>query len=168
MGLIVGTVRLEEHNPKWAKLFLNEKHELVGLLGDYAKTIEHVGSTSASDLKAKPIVDIAVGVENLSEFDPRVFTELNGYSVKQDNTPGEILIRKGVEGKYTNFLIHVMEINSARYRETLKFRDLLKNSSELRGEYQALKEELAKKYADNRKMYTKSKDAFIKNALTNG
>lgn len=61
-----------------------------------------------------------------------------------------------------------MEINGARYRETLKFRDLLENNPELRGEYQALKEELAKKFADNCKMYTKSKDAFIKNALANG
>lgn len=37
--LAVGKVNLEEYNPKWTKLFLNEKHELEGLLGDYAKTI---------------------------------------------------------------------------------------------------------------------------------
>ena len=165
MGLEVGTVRLEEYSPKWAELFEDEKDELKGLIGDHAKTIEHVGSTSVPGLKAKPIIDIAVGVDKLNEFSPEVFAGLDNYSIKQEPTPGEILIRKGIEGRYTEFLIHIMEIDDARYKEALRFRDLLRNSPELRNQYQALKEELAGKFANNRKLYTKSKDAFIKSVL---
>ena len=165
LGLEVGTVRLEEYSPEWADEFLAERTELESIFGDSVKTIEHVGSTSVPGLKAKPIIDIAIGVDGLSSFNAAIVLDFAGYSIKQDSDPDEILIRKGKEGVYTDFLIHVMEINSKRYEETLKFRNLLRENLELRNKYQELKEGLAKKYFNDRKSYTASKDRFIKEAL---
>lgn len=42
---------------------------LSDIFQDVALTIEHIGSTSVEGLSAKPIIDIAVGVKNLSDFE---------------------------------------------------------------------------------------------------
>lgn len=112
MGLVKGEVKLEQYDAKWQADFLAEKAELEKIFGDVALEIEHVGSTSVRGLSAKPIIDIAVAVNTLSEFDairPK-FEELKQYSIKEDSTPGEILIRKHGENldEVTHF-IHVME-----------------------------------------------------------
>ena len=165
MGLRVGMVRLEEYSPKWVKEFLAEKTELGSIFGESIKTVEHIGSTSVPGLKAKPIIDIAVGVERLQDFDASVVLDFAGYSIKQDPDPDEILIRKGEEGVHTDFLIHVMEVSGKRYKETLKFRGLLCENPKLRDGYQRLKEELAEKYPCDRKEYSAHKDKFIKKSL---
>ena len=69
MGLKVGVVKLEEYNPKWKDMYLEEKENLKGMFGNVALAIEHIGSTSVEGLSAKPIIDIAIGVKSLSDFD---------------------------------------------------------------------------------------------------
>ena len=82
------------------------------------------------------------------------------YSVKEDSTEGEILVRKGNEDNRTHF-IHVMEIEGKRYIESLLFRDYLRKNVWALKEYEDLKKDLAIKYADDRKKYTASKNEFI-------
>lgn len=52
-------VNLSDYKLNWEKEFEYEKKRIVG--------IEHIGSTSIKELKAKPIIDIIVGVEDLDE-----------------------------------------------------------------------------------------------------
>jgi GrpB-like predicted nucleotidyltransferase (UPF0157 family) len=165
MGLKVGTVKLEKYNPEWKKMFEEEKNNLKEKFGNTALSIEHIGSTSIEGLSSKPIIDIAVGINNLEEFN-KVKDKflLEPYSVKEDSDPGEILIRKGLEDNRTHF-IHVMEIDSDRYNNSIRFRDYLRNHKEALKEYEELKTILAEKYADDRKSYTKSKNEFIKSIL---
>jgi GrpB-like predicted nucleotidyltransferase (UPF0157 family) len=59
---------LEEHNPQWAAEFEEVKRGLEQILGSIPViNIEHVGSTSIPDLKAKPVIDIDIEInrENL-------------------------------------------------------------------------------------------------------
>ena len=168
MGLIKGEVRLEQYDIKWQADFLAEKTELEKIFGDVALEIEHVGSTAVRGLSAKPIIDIAVAVNNLGDFAavrPK-FEELKQYSIKEDSTPGEILVRKHGENpdEVTHF-IHVMEKDGPRYQDTILFRDTLRDNMRLRLEYEELKQELAKKFPNDRKSYTESKDYFIKSIL---
>ena len=65
VGLEVGTVRLEPHNPIWEELAKEMIVTLGNILGEDAKDIQHVGSTAIKTIKAKPIVDLAVAVESL-------------------------------------------------------------------------------------------------------
>ncbi len=162
MGLKVGEVRLEKYNPEWEIDFLQEKSQLAEIFGDIAITIEHVGSTSIPEIIAKPIIDIAVGVEALSDFEQirPVFTKYSEYSIKENSDPGEILVRKGSEDNRTHF-IHVMEIDGERYRKTLVIRDILRNNASLRTAYAQLKQDLAKQFPHNRKAYTAGKAEFL-------
>lgn len=161
MGLKVGTVKLEEYNPKWKDMYLEEEKKLKEMFGDLALAIEHIGSTSIEGLSAKPIIDIAVGVGHLSDFDKvKEKFMVEPYSVKEDSTEGEILVRKGNEDNRTHF-IHVMEPSSKRYIESILFRDYLRKNIWALEKYEVLKKDLAVKYADDRKKYTASKNEFI-------
>ena len=127
MGLKVGMVKLAEYNPSWNEKFEEEKKNLEELFGSVALSIEHIGSIAVEGLSAKPIIDIAVGVKNLNDFElvKEKFME-DPYSVKEDSTDGEILVRKGNEDNRTHF-IHVMELDSQRYKDTIMFRDYLRH-----------------------------------------
>jgi len=165
MGLKVGTVKIETYNPKWKDMFNEEKENLKSIFNNLAINIEHIGSTSVEGLSSKPIIDIAVTLNKLDDFDKvKEYFEKEPYSVKEDCVSDEILIRKGSEDNRTHF-IHVMEKTSPRYKNTILFRDYLRNNKEVLEEYEELKKELAEKYADDRKMYTASKNDFIQKVL---
>ena len=165
MGLKVGTVKLEKYNPKWKDMYLEEEKKLKEMFGDLALAIEHIGSTSIEGLSAKPIIDIAVGVGHLSDFDKvKEKFMVEPYSVKEDSTAGEILVRKGNEDNRTHF-INVMEIDGKRYIESILYRDYLRKHDWALKEYEDLKKDLSIKYQNDRKMYTASKNDFIKKII---
>lgn len=166
MGLKKGTVIIEEYNTNWKNQFEEEKKNLEEIFGDIAITIEHIGSTSIEGISAKPIIDIAIGVNKLDDFE-KVRNEIinnKSYSIREENPEGEILVRKGTSD-YTSYLIHVMECQSDRYQNTITFRDYLRKNKEDKIKYEKLKKELAIKYKDNREMYTTSKNDFIQEIL---
>ena len=166
MGLKMGTVRLENYNSSWKNEFEEEKKNLKEIFKDTAIAIEHIGSTSIDGISAKPIIDIAVGINKLDDFEKvkNEFINNKNYSVREENTQGEILVRKGPSECITH-LIHVMEYKSERYQNTIIFRDYLRKNVEDKKEYEILKKELAEKYKDDRKMYTASKNDFIQKIL---
>ena len=166
MGLKVGEVKLEKHNPHWHQMFALELDELWDYFGDEAIRISHIGSTAIDGLEAKPIIDIAVALKDLDDFDKvsHKFTSDPDYSIKEDFDNDEILIRKG--GKLNRqFYIHVMDIDSKRYKDTIFFRDTLLHDEKIRNDYRDLKHVLAKKYPHERKKYTASKADFIETTL---
>ena len=166
MGLKIGTVRLEKYNNNWKEEFEKEKKNLKEIFQNIAIDIQHIGSTSIENISAKPIIDIAVGVEKLSDFEKvkNCFINNKEYSLREENTSGEILVRRGTE-EFITHLIHVMEYDSERYQNTIVFRDYMRKNLKDKIEYEKLKEELAEKYKDNRKMYTASKNEFIQKIL---
>lgn len=165
MGLKVGTVYLENYNENWKNMFEEEKSNLENIFKERAIKIEHVGSTSIEGLSAKPIIDIMVVLKSFDDFEfvRRKFLDMP-YSIKLDSDPDEILIRKGSEENRTHF-IHVVEDESQRCINTLLFRDYLRNHENVKKAYEDLKIMLAKKFENNRKMYTASKNEFIQNIL---
>jgi GrpB-like predicted nucleotidyltransferase (UPF0157 family) len=159
MGLINNTVYLENNYSLWKEMFNKEKEVLEKLIPN--SVIEHVGSTSIPNLLAKPIIDIVVGLNNLNIDDIQdKLKEL--YEIKY-NTDEILLIKEN--NNETNYLIHILDINSDRYKNMIKFRDLLINNEKIRKEYEKLKIELKNKYCNNREMYTKSKSVFIMRCL---
>lgn len=166
MGLKVGTVKLEEYNEKWNEMFNKEKDELMKIFGNIALQIDHIGSTSIPGLSSKPIIDILVILENFNEFEKvKGYFKDEPYSIKEDSPSDEILVRKRIGLDTTTHLIHVMEENSKRCTDTILFRNYLLKHPEIVKKYEDLKKELAEKYADNRKMYTASKNDFIQEVL---
>lgn len=70
---------------------------------------------------------------------------LNSYEEK-----GEFLARKGIPKCSTHY-IHIELIGSTYWREFIYFKRYLLDHPECVRDYQKLKEELSKKYADDRK-----------------
>lgn len=166
MGLKVGTVELVKYDSHWKKEYEKEALKLKKIFGEIAISIEHIGSTSIEGLSAKPIIDIAVAVKYLSDFNKvkNYFIKGKNYSIKEDSVADEILIRKGSEDNGTHF-IHVMEYESDRYKESILFKKYLIKHPEAKQEYETLKRKLQEQYYDDRKMYTASKNDFIKTIL---
>lgn len=175
IGLKKGFVKVEKYNPEWQEEFNKEKKNLKKIFGDVAISIEHVGSTSVVGLSAKPIIDIAIGVDSLKDIIKvkEKILKFSYYSIKENNTDGEILMRRGVPIKlsedkpsFITHFIHIMEIDGRKYKETLAYRDYLRKNNEALKEYDDLKQKLAIKYQNERKAYTKAKDEFIKSILS--
>lgn len=170
IGLKKGFVRLEKYNPQWQEEFNKEKENLKNIFGDVAKSIEHVGSTSVVGLSAKPIIDIAVGVDTLEDINKvkEKILKFPHYTIKEDNADGEILIRRGIPVKpgeikpdFITHFIHIIEIDGVKYKDTIAFRDYLRANKEVLKEYENLKQKLANKFAKDRKAYSKAKHEFI-------
>ena len=175
IGLKKGFVKLEKYNPEWQEEFNKEKKILKKVFGDVAISIEHVGSTSVVGLSAKPIIDIAIGVNSLEDIAKvkEKILKFSHYSIKENNTDGEILMRRGGPIKrgedkpsFITHFIHILEIDGKRYKETLSYRDYLRKNNKTLKEYDYLKQNLAIKYQNDRKAYAKAKEEFIKSILS--
>lgn len=164
MGLINGTVNLENNYLIWKNMFYKEKQILIDLFKDKALSIDHVGSTSVEDLLSKPIIDIVIGVKDINDINIKELENI--YTIKYNNKEKEILLIKE-DDKETFYLIHVLEIDSDRYKNMIYFRDILINNKNIKKEYEKLKKELASKYYNDRKTYTKLKNDFINEVLNN-
>lgn len=164
MSLKNKTVILEKNYLEWQRVFESEKEILKNIFQDLAIKIEHIGSTSIEDLSAKPIIDIAIAVNHLEKVENMTDELSKHYTIKNSPEKEEILLIKE-NNQVTDCLIHVMNINSERYQNTILFRDYLRSHKNERKEYEQLKIHLATKYKNNREMYTKSKNNFIKEIL---
>lgn len=164
MGLKNNTVYLENNYTLWKKLFQEEKEKLNNIFKEDNYTIEHVGSTSIKGLSAKPIVDIAIEVNNLNNFKKYETNLEKIYTIKENTENKEILLIKENEIE-TFFLIHVLEKNSERYKNMIKFRNILNTNTHILKKYEKLKKNLSEKYPNNRKKYTELKNDFIKEIL---
>ncbi|MFH1188982.1 MAG: GrpB family protein [bacterium] len=164
IGLKRGTVKLVPHNPKWTELFEEEKQLLQNTFGDTIIAIEHIGSTAISNIPAKPIIDINLGVASLGiARDMKNQFEKLGYKNRpsaQKQLKWEELYVKGSEVKRTHY-VHVTVYGNKQWENDVLFRDYLHKNPVRAKQYAALKERLAAKYADDRKTYTKNKEEFI-------
>ena len=165
MGLTNGTVKLENNYDTWKRMYEEEKDILNSIFNNNF-VIEHVGSTAVKGLSAKPIVDIAVGVNSLDELTRYIPILKERYNIKNNTDYSEILLIKENNNE-TFFLIHVLCKNDIRYQNMLRFRDILISNPKILKEYEQLKQDLANKYINDRQQYTKSKNDFIESVLKN-
>lgn len=164
MALMRGIVVLQPYDPLRADQFEEERALLQPIFGVYP--VEHTGSTSIPGLAAKPIIDMLVGLDTLAEFERyRSQLEAIGYVSMPDREKAwEIFIPKGPDDARTHYL-HVLIKGSPEYENILLFRDYLRAHDEARDAYGALKQELAVRFADDRKSYTAAKADFIVNII---
>ena len=66
-GLLPGMVFLTDPAPGWARLYDQEAARIAKALGPVVVAIEHYGSTSIPGIKAKPVIDLLVGLPRLDD-----------------------------------------------------------------------------------------------------
>lgn len=163
LGVRNKTVKLAEPNQKWHEAYMLEEAAIRGALGDLAIEIQHFGSTAIPEIKAKPIIDIAVGVrrfeDGLACVEPMASI---GYDYAGSNiVPNDHIFGRDIAGDTRTHLVHVVEHGGTNWRNFIVFRDRLRSRPDIAHAYEALKVELAAKYADNRAAYTAAKADFI-------
>lgn len=163
-GLLPGKVFLTEPSPQWAQLYAEERARIAKRLRTVVVAIEHYGSTSIPGIRAKPVIDLLIGVRRLDDaLDCAAAMEELGYDfAPHAGVPQHHVYGKGAARTH---LAHFVEHGDQAWRECLAFRDSLRADPTKARAYEALKLELAKKYPDDRAAYTAGKSAFVSNVL---
>ena len=163
IGLDNDTVLLEEHQVMWEKAAAEAISLLKSLLEGTAVDIQHVGSTSIRSISAKPIIDIAVGVndtEHIKQFIPLLAANGVIYR-KQFWEQHEFFVMGDLEKNIKTHHIHVIKYGGKDWCEYINFRDYLNAMPEKAEMYHALKLQLAEKFRYDRVSYTNGKAEMI-------
>ena len=163
LGLKRGTVQLEPHDKQWDEAAIQTIKKLKSILGDDAVDIQHIGSTAIPAIKAKPIIDIVVGVtdfEKIMSYNEQLQKE--GIFYRGSDVEDQILYVMGdMEKNIRTHHIHIVKWNGTEWKNYIHFRDYLNDNENMALQYQKVKEELESKYADDRVAYTNGKQEMI-------
>jgi len=135
-----------------------ERESLLGSLGPLAMAVEHVGSTAVPNLRAKPIIDILVTVNEIRLDALEDSLGRLGYVHVPIGDPERLFFRKGMPRTHH---VHVVRHGGNEHRKHLIFRDRLIAHPEELAEYERLKESLALRFREDRQAYSDGKDGFI-------
>jgi GrpB-like predicted nucleotidyltransferase (UPF0157 family) len=158
-------VTIVDYDPRWAQDFEGLRGRIWAAVGDFAVSIEHVGSTSVPGLAAKPVLDIdvivgpqegvALAIERLGAI---------GYEHRGNlGIDGREAFRAAVNVPAHN--LYVCREDSGALRDHLTFRDYLRAHPETVRAYADLKRELARRFPDDVDSYATAKTDFVTGVL---
>lgn len=151
---------LVRHDPEWARAYAEEDGRIRDALKDLALDVQHCGSTAVPGIRAKPILDVVVGVERLA-LGRECIRPLRGIGydyLGAEIVPDGHFFGKGLPRTHH---LHLVEWHTSSWRDKLLFRDRLLADRDVAGRYEAMKVALARRFPDDRASYTKAKAAFI-------
>jgi GrpB-like predicted nucleotidyltransferase (UPF0157 family) len=159
-----GTINLVDYDPAWPDLFTRESERIRSALGNVARALEHVGSTSVPGLAAKPIIDIVLVVSD-SANEPNYVPALEaiGYVLRirePDWHEHRMLARNE-----PNVQIHVFSEGCPEIERMLLFRNRLRSNTADRDLYERTKRQLARRtwrYVQN---YADAKTAVVNDII---
>ena len=169
IGLKRGTVKLCEHEKEWEIEAQNTISRLKKILGNVANDIQHVGSTAIPSIKAKPIIDIAVAVDDFNDVLAleKELKDKGFYYRPQVDLGEQLLFASGSfydgTGDLQTHFIHVVRSGSMDWINYINFRDYLNRTPSVAKEYEELKVSLALQAPidSGREKYLKGKHDFI-------
>lgn len=158
-------IEIKPFNENWKKEYKKEAKKLLEIFGSLTNRIEHIGSTAIPGMKAKPIIDILIIVNDLSKVDALNnamktigYTPMFEYGIKNR--------RFFLKGKINRtHHVHVFEYPHEHVTNHLLFREYLINHPAEAQKYAILKESLAKKYPHEIEQYMAGKNHFIKDII---
>jgi len=180
---------IEKYSEDWPKQFLILQKEIQTILKQYNPIVEHFGSTAVPGLPAKPVIDILVGIEDVSLFPHIVELMLQNSSYIHykffDKVIPErrLFVRIKDDAKDADFEqvfddfdtiphdrinasriahVHIWEYNSSNWIRHIAFRDYLIAHDEVREKYGEIKTGLGKKEWAHGMEYNDGKNAFLK------
>lgn len=163
---------LVPYDAQWPMRYVELETRLKRILPRMlAQRITHIGSTAIPGLSAKPIIDIQVEVSDMEAVkrDMVPIMEAEGYEFVWRPTMGDEapyyawFIQRDAAGER---MVHVHMVQPGQASvDRIIFRDHLRSDPEEAARYEALKEELAKRFPKDRETYTKHKTDFVNEVL---
>jgi len=167
---LMPSIVVADYNPAWPAMFEEERARILDVAGDHIDDIQHVGSTSVPGLGAKPIIDLIVGLRDLSKVENCVqpLQSIDYEYYGEYGIPERHYFRKpaGASSDQVTHHVHMVVKGSDFWRRHLLFRDYLRLHSEDAQEYYLLKKELVEMFGSDREGYTDAKTSFIEAVLT--
>jgi GrpB-like predicted nucleotidyltransferase (UPF0157 family) len=158
-----------DYDPEWPILFEREKETILVALGSRFRMVEHIGSTAVPGLAAKPVIDIAVGIQSLLDAPVLIpCIEQLGYiydPILEQLVPERRFFWKGTPTVHT-YHLHLAESDHPVLLKPLQFRDYLRKHPDAAEEYGILKRELAKSCGQDLDAYVTGKTGFIENVMS--
>lgn len=159
-------VTIVDYDPAWPARFERRAAELREILGERARLIEHIGSTSVPGLAAKPVIDIVVGIDDPDDEEAYLpDLERAGYDLRV-REPQHRCFRAGDPDEPVN--LHCYPPDNVETRRYLAFRERLRTSDADRELYEATKRELAKREWRDMNYYAEAKWPVISEILARG
>ncbi|HEX4016070.1 MAG TPA: GrpB family protein [Frankiaceae bacterium] len=155
---------LAEYDKRWPALFDRESVRIRAALGETARAIEHVGSTSVPGLVAKPLIDVLLVVPDSSDeqmYLPAL--EAAGYRLRIREP--EWFEHRMFKGPDTDVNLHVFSDGAAEIERMLSFRDRLRRSDADREIYAQAKRELAQNEWRHVQHYADAKTAVVEEII---
>lgn len=154
---------LVDYDPAWPSLFEEERARLQSVLLGIPRGIEHYGSTAVPELRAKPILDILIGILPLDNWvQCRQPLESLGYDYAEHaGVPGHYIFGRGRDLSERTHLVHIVEFNGSSWRFNLAFRNALRANRKLREEYLIAKQAAVNLAPEGRARYNELKQAFF-------
>ncbi|MGH9935076.1 MAG: GrpB family protein [Blastocatellia bacterium] len=155
------TIVVVDYDPAWPEVFQQLRLKVWPVVGDFALSVEHVGSTSVPGLAAKPIIDMSVVVS--SEAEVRL-------AVKRLATLGYLHRGNlGIEGREAfhppaglpAHHLYVCPQGSLGLQNQLAVRDYLRAHREMAQAYGELKKRLAHEFPNDIESYVDGKTDFL-------
>jgi hypothetical protein len=125
--------------------------------------VHHIGSTAIPGIHAKPVLDILLEVFPAPLEAPHLeaLGQL-GYEYRgESGIAGRQFFRTNPRTRH----LHAFKLDSSEVHRHLLFRDYLRAHAMEAKRYEALKLELASRFAHDREAYTNGKDALIRELL---
>jgi GrpB-like predicted nucleotidyltransferase (UPF0157 family)/uncharacterized cupin superfamily protein len=156
-----GPIELVDYDAAWATRFEREAGRIRRALGDRARLVEHVGSTSVPGLAAKPIVDIVLAVPDSSDEGAYVpALEDAGYVLRVCEP--EWFEHRLLKPTDMSVNVHVFSDGCPEIDRMLAFRDRLRTNDEDRELYERTKRELAAREWTYVQDYANAKTEVVK------
>ncbi|MFC7686303.1 GrpB family protein [Ureibacillus sp. GCM10028918] len=165
LGLKNNEVVIVPFDKEWKDEFNKTKTDIIQNTNLNPTQIEHIGSTSIEGIRAKPIIDILIGVDSLTTLDKAFFKDLQNigfYRLKVER-PNEIVCAKFTDETFeikTHF-IHIVEFEKEKWNQMLFFRDYLNINQDVKEQYESLKESFFSTDLKGSNSYTDYKEQFV-------
>ena len=163
LGLDYGAIRLDRTTEAMLAAGAELRNRVAEALDGLAADVEVIGSSSVLDLLAKPIIDLAVGLDANQSLSPvTARLQADGWIYRGDagSNGGHVFVRETRPWHRVAHL-HVVDHDGRQWQNYLRFRDLLRRSPDARERYETVKLKLAEEEPTDRKAYTRAKTEVV-------
>ena len=159
-------VEVVSYDQSWPLAYARERAELLELGGAAILELEHIGSTAAPGLWAKPIIDMMAAVADLNQG-PALASRFagRGYQLIETGMRNRLFLRRRAEGDGQAYQLHIVERSTWGARKERLMRDYLLAYPEAVAAYGDLKLQLAGQHTEDSLAYTKAKTEFIQDLI---
>lgn len=159
---------IEKYTSQWIKDYASIKGEIEKGLHGLNLTMEHIGSTSVTDLDSKPIIDIDIIYYHQGDFEKikAGLLTMGYYHNGNQGIENREVFKRNIG--WTNQILdkikhhlYVCPVDSKALERHILSRNFLRNNDWARLKYQQMKYELAEKANQDKKIYAQLKELNV-------